>query len=472
MRTTACLKLTVHWTDVMNVRDPKLKVSVHEIDREHAKLSASGAHRWLHCTSSAWAEMGFGDVGSEFSEEGTRAHGMASDCLAGGYDTTEWRARQEEAALLRFYRAELDTLELLKESLGPAWGKMRFAADARYAGNESIGFEEWLDQFEEDYPAEMYEHVIDYIEYVHDRIAEARAINPDAIVLIEQRVDFSQWVPEGFGTADCIIMFDGIIWVIDYKHGKGVFVSVIDNEQTLLYGLGAWAMYHHLFEVKTIKLTIFQPRVNNISEWDVDVGQVIQWADQHVQPIANIVWHSMESGDLSAVEFDPSDVEMCRFCKAKVHCRARADWMLNLMAHYDKDAALMTDAEVAKVLPEAEHAVKWGNDLKSWAAAAAAKGKKVLGWKLVEGRANRKFTDTGAVVSILMMEGYPKEKMFKPPKLIGITDMTSLLKGKKNLEALIGEFIDKPRGKPVLVPESDPRPVFSESTKAADQGFE
>jgi hypothetical protein len=178
----------------------------------------------------------------------------------------------------------------------------------------------------------------------------------------------------------------------------------------------------------------------------------------------------METGDLSNVEFDASDYEACQFCKAKIHCRARRDRMIAMTQYEFRSPALLTDDEVIACLKEAQHLQKWAGDLETWALEEAGKGKKFAGKKLVEGRANRKYVDEGAVRTLLELEGYPPEQYMKQ-KLLGITDMTALLKGKKKFDALLGEHVTKPRGKPVLVDEADPRPELDDKAKAVD-GFE
>lgn len=412
----------------------QLKISVHDIQRAHAKLSASGAHKWLNCTASAWAESGFPDESTDYADEGTRAHDMGKDCLHLGIDVSDW-------CMQKFGREPEDLAEHDPD-----------IADL--------------------YPLDMFECIQGYIEYVRDEIEQAKLRNPDAIVYIEERVDFSVWVPEGFGTADCVIISDGVIRVIDYKHGKGVFVEVEGNEQLMLYGGGAHNMFRHLFSYTEMQLTIYQPRVSNIRTYSTSAAQLENWLEAYVKPTAAKVWYALETGDLTGVEFNPMDEDTCRFCKAKVHCRARAQRMLD-MAQFEKDTALMSDAEVLKVLPEASHLSKWAADLEKWARGQVEKGKKLPGFKLVEGRSTRKYSNEGAVKSVLIMEGY-EEKQFTKTKLLGLTDMTKLLKGAKKLDTLLGSFIVKPKGKPVLVPASDPRPELNnaESTAAEFEAAE
>jgi hypothetical protein len=408
-------------------------VSVHEIQRAHAKLSASGAHRWMYCTASAWAESFYEDKSSSFSEEGTRAHAWAGESLEAGISAWEW------------YEYQLNLL---------------------HAANATV---EEFEKFADDYPDDMQEYVQDYIDFVQGRIEEAKTRNPDAIVYIEQRVDFSPWVPEGFGTGDCVIISDEVLDVTDLKYGKGVFVGVTENEQLMLYALGAWNMFKHLFDLKRVVLNLYQPRIGNIAQWEISVAELLEWAESRVKPTAARVWHALETGDLSEVEFAP-EVERCQFCKAKVHCKARRDRMIAMTKYEFQEPALLTDAQVIECLAEAKHLQKWAADLETWALEQATGGKKFAGKKLVEGRANRKYTDEGAIRTILSLEGFEPAQYLKS-KLLGVTDMTALLKGKKKFDALLGDYVSKPRGTPVLVDEADPRPELDDRAKARE-GFE
>jgi Protein of unknown function (DUF2800) len=407
----------------------------------------------MHCTASAWAESQYPDSTSIFAEEGTRAHAMASDCLEQDIDAAQW-------GLDKFMALE-DLYGELLSAIEPGSPRERELADA---------YEEAREKFEADYPAEMYEYVQGYIDFVHGRIDEAKQRNPDALVFIEQRVDFSPWVPEGFGTGDCVIVSDDVLDVTDLKYGKGVFVTVTENEQLMLYALGAWNMFRLLFSIKTIVLNLYQPRIGNIARYELSVAQLLEWADAHVKPVAAKVWHAMETGELDDVVFDPSDYEMCQFCRAKVHCRARRDRMLAMTIYEFREPELLTDDEVIACLDEATHLQKWAGDLQSWALTEAEHGHKFAGKKLVEGRSNRKFTDPEAVKTVLTLEGYQPMQFLKT-KLLGITDMTALLKGRKKFDTLLGPFVTKPRGKPVLVDEADPRPELDDIAKASE-GFE
>lgn len=378
-------------------------------ERAHAKLSASGSHRWMSCTASAWAESFFEDTTTEFAEEGTRAHRMGGECLERDINAADW------------------------------------ALDERVMADDP-------EEFDELYPDEMQEYVQGYIDFVRDFIAD----HNEDIVIVETRVDFSDWVPEGFGTLDAavVIVTNKHAYVIDLKYGKGVMVSAFENSQGLLYALGLVKRFPWL---ETITMFIYQPRVHNVSRFDVRVSQLLEWAEHTVKPVAAIAYQPLVTGDLGDAEFKPSD-EACQFCKARVHCRARKEMMIAMVSYEFAAPHLMTDEEVAEVLPEAEHLMAWGSDLKKWARESAVKGHRIEGYKLVEGRSNRKCSDEPRVAFTLRLEGYTDEQIYKPKKLRGITELTALAKGAKKLEAMIGRFIEKPRGKPVLVPITDPRP--------------
>lgn len=454
------------------VPEPVKRQSVHEIDREHAKLSASGSHRWLHCTASAWMELHFDDEGSEFADEGTRAHFMASECLSGKIGVTEWGERQKHQALDRLWHEATHNV-LVQSDAGlctqdEMWAVLDELSELRDEDNVP-GYAEWLEQFEADYPAEMFDVVDGYIDFVHAKILEAKVRNPDCIVYVERRVDFSKWVPEGFGTADCIIISDGVITVIDLKYGKGVFVDVTENSQAMLYGAGSYNDFKHLFDMKHLALVIYQPRIGNIAQFDLSVKQLLGWLENHVKPIAKVVWHSMENDTLDGVEFDTSDVEQCRFCKARNHCRARSDEMM-AMAQYEKDVALMKLPEIARLLPKAKHLKLWATNMEEFAQSQAVLGVKVPGFKLVEGRSNRRITHEGRAVNVLRAEGFKKEQLYKKPQVLGITALKELVHGEKKLYDMIGAFIDKPKGRPVLVPIDDPREVI-DKVDAVSQGF-
>ena len=260
-------------------------------------------------------------------------------------------------------------------------------------------------------------------------------------------------MPEGFGTGDCVIIADGTLSVIDYKHGKGILVEAEKNPQMLCYALGALELFDGIYDIDTVSMTIFQPRRENVSTYTISKEELLQWAADVLIPRAKLAYAG--EGDFAAGEH-------CRFCKVKATCRKRAEYNLEL-ARYDFELPpTLEDEEIEVVLAKADALAAWVSDVKDYALQAAVSGKQWTGWKLVEGRSNRKYTDETAVAEAVTKAGYnPYEQ-----KLLGITAMTSVL-GKKQFESILGSLTYKPQGKPTLVPESNKRPVMN----TANQDF-
>ncbi len=267
------------------------------------------------------------------------------------------------------------------------------------------------------------------------------------MVLIEQRVDFSKWVPDGFGTADAIIIADGVLSVIDYKHGQGVLVEADHNPQMMCYALGAYEMFAALYDIESVSMTIFQPRRSNVSTFEMSVADLLAWADTTLKPTADLAFAG--EGAYAAGAW-------CGFCKAKVDCRARAEANLAL-AKYDFNLPpKLSDADIEAILPVLDDLARWAEDIKDYALARAMSGKAWSGFKVVEGRSNRRYTNPDAVAEVIAKAGFdPFEK-----KLLGITAMQKLI-GKTRFEELLTDLIEKPQGKPTLVPDTDKRPALS-----------
>ncbi|WP_405348779.1 DUF2800 domain-containing protein [Ruminobacter amylophilus] len=362
----------------------------------HAILSASASHRWLMCPPSVRLSEQFpDDGGSEFAAEGTEAHELCE------------------------YR--------LKSALGmPAEDPVPH-----------------LQRYNE----EMEDCASGYATHVLSLVEEAKQTCSDPKVLIEQRVDFSQWVPEGFGTADCIIVSDGTLRIVDYKHGLGVLVEAENNPQMKCYALGALEIFDVLYDIDTISMTIYQPRRENISTWVISREELLQWAENTLKPIAAMAF---------AGEGEFCSGEWCGFCKAKHNCRARAEANLMLAKHDFKMPELLEDIEIELILSKVDELASWANDVKEYALKQAIGGKEWHGWKLVEGRSVRKFTDDDKVIKTVSEAGFdPFEK-----KLLGITAMQKLL-GRARFDELLSGLITKSKGKPTLVPDSDKRPEVS-----------
>ena len=360
----------------------------------HALLSASSSRRWLNCPPSARLCENYEDKSSEYAQEGTDAHSLCEHKLKS---------------------------MLGMESANPT---------------EGLSF----------YSEEMEQCACDYAAYVMELVAEAKKICKDPVVLIEQRLDFSRFVQEGFGTGDCVIIADGTLYIVDYKHGKGVEVSAVDNPQMMLYALGALELFDGIYDIDTVQMAIFQPRRDNVSVCVMAKDDLLSWANGELAEKAKLAYDG--EGKFACGDW-------CRFCKAKAACRKRAEYNLE-MAKYDfAMPATLEDAEIVAILARTDELSVWAADVKEFALQQALSGIKYDGYKVVEGRSNRRYTDEAAVADAVKKAGFnPYEE-----KLLGITAMTAAL-GKKRFADIIEKagLTEKPQGKPALVPESDKRP--------------
>ena len=361
----------------------------------HAVLSASASHRWLNCPPSARLCENYDDKSSDYAAEGTDAHAICEYKLK--------NALKIEAT---------DPTENL------TW-----------------------------YNEEMNECAEGYAAYILELVEKAKQVCSDPVVLIEQRVDFSRWVPEGFGTADCIVIADGVMNVVDYKHGKGVEVCAAENPQMMLYALGALEIFDGIYDIDEIYMTIYQPRKSNISVSVIEKDELLKWAQNGLIYKAKLAYEGQ--GDFHCGEW-------CRFCKAKAECRERAAANMELARYEFQEPALLNDDEIAEILGKIDELTAWASDIKEYALNQAINGKEWTGWKLVEGRSNRKYINDNAVAKVVEDAGFdPYEH-----KVLGITAMQKML-GKTKFNELLGDFIEKPQGKPTLVPESDKRPAIN-----------
>lgn len=372
---------------------------------KHALLSASGAHRWLECTPSAQLELQFPQSTSEYAEEGTAAHELCE--LTARY----WLGEISEAE----YENQRDEL-----------------AKGKY------------------YNAEMQECANDYAKFVAEKTAAARETCEDAFTALEVRVDFSKYVKDGFGTGDCIIVSDNVLEIIDFKYGKGVRVEAAGNPQMKLYALGAYLEYNTLFDIDSVRMTIFQPRLSGVQSSDeITVKELLEWAEKYVKPRAKLAYKGEG-------EFAPSE-EVCKFCRAKAQCKARADKNLKLFDEAP-DILLLTPEDAGKILEQAGDIQSWLADLESLVSSTLLAGQPVEGWKMVEGRSNRRFADELKVVEAMKSAGYDESLLYER-KLITLTQMEKDF-GKKAVAETLGELIVKPQGKPTLAPAKDKRPEF------------
>ena len=286
-----------------------------------------------------------------------------------------------------------------------------------------------------------------YAAYVSELLETAKQTCADPVILIEQRVDFSRWVQDGFGTADCIIIADGVLNICDYKNGQGCLVLAERNPQMMLYALGALEIFDGIYDIDTVRMTIYQPRKSNISVYEMDKADLYEWANSELTQKAQLAYEGQ--GSFSCGEW-------CRFCKAKAECRERAEANLALARYEFQTPALLADEEIADILGKVDALTAWASDVKEYALQQAVSGTAFPGWKLVEGRSNRKYTNETVVAAAVEGAGFdPYEK-----KLLGVTAMQKLL-GKSRFEELLAPYIEKPQGRPTLVRSSDKRPEWN-----------
>lgn len=362
---------------------------------KHAFLSPSGSHRWLNCTPSAMLESEFPGSSSSAAEEGTAAHAFCEHKL-------------KKALRRRSKRPVSD--------------------------------------YDSD---EMQEYTDSYVDYVLEQLEVAKQTCKDPMVLIEQKVDFSEYVPDGYGTADCIIVSDDTMQIIDFKYGLGVWVDAEQNTQLMCYSIGALNIFDSLYDIKEVTMHIFQPRRKNVQSWTIPVDELKAWAENELKPKAQMALNGEG-------EYHPG--EWCQFCKAAVRCRARAEEKLRLAQQEFKMPPLLTDAEIEEVLTILPDLTKWADGILAYATDAAVNhGKAWNGFKVVEGRSVRKYKDEELVAQAAKDHGYTD---IYRQSLITMTEMQKLM-GKKQFEQILGDLIVKPQGKPTLVPVTDKRPAMN-----------
>jgi len=376
-------------------------------ERSHALLSASGAHRWINCPPSAVKEDKLPEKDTIYTKEGTIAHQIAELALQ----------RYCEKISTRKYNSELKKIK----------------SDNAYDYNEMIG------------------HAVDYVDYIHEKV-----ISDDATILIEERLDYSAYAPEGFGTGDCVIIQNGILSIIDFKYGKGVAVNAERNPQMMLYALGAIDMYSMFYDFDQVEMNIFQPRINNISTYTMSLEELEAWG-QSIKPIAELALKG--EGD-----FNPGD--HCQFCKLKPTCKYLTEYCMEVIkedfedldGHLDID--YLTQEDYAMILSKTDMVKKWLTTVENYAIEHMLSGDlDVPGYKVVEGRSNRKIADEDKLIEVLTDNGFDEVLLFER-KLLSITNLEKLVK-KKQFDELVGDYIEKPKGKPTIVPLSDKRSVYT-----------
>lgn len=374
----------------------------------HALLSASSSHRWLACPPSVRLEEPFPDTAGEAAAEGTLAHAIVE--------------------------------EKLNRVIA---GKPPGRACEEYRQHPL-------------YKPVMEEHTDAYLEYVLDLYDQAKADCPGALLMSEQRLDYSEWAPGGFGTGDTLIITDGTCHVIDFKYGKGVPVRAEGNPQLRLYGLGMWHAYGQLYNITHVQGHIVQPRLDSISSDTLSTGQLLSWAEAVVKPRAELAWKGLG-------EFSPG--EHCWFCKVRGSCKARAQAQLELARYEFRDAPLLTTKEIGEILGRVDDLVNWAKSVKDYAHNEAVKnGAEFTGWKVVRGRSNRKLIDEDEAMLRLSTAGL---RLTDLVKLKGITELEELV-GKQALAEILDGLIVKPEGKPTLAREDDPRAAIQMRSSAAE----
>lgn len=369
-------------------------------ERKHALLSPSAASRWMECTAAPGLEADLTEKPSPYAQEGTRAHALA-----------EYEAR---------LAVGLETPETPPE------------AD----------------------DAEMQDAAKFYAAYVKEAYLAAKETCADAVIEMETRLDLTNWIPEGFGTADCLIVADGTLHVIDFKYGKGVQVDAAGNKQMQIYALGALHWAGLLYDIDNVEMTIIQPRINANSTASLPADALLLWGAKKLAPAAQKAF----TGE--GARFSPGE-DTCRFCKAAGSCKARADYFVALFDE-NKDATL-SPAEAGDVLSRAAGMKDWLQALEETVKDACLAGANIPGWKIVEGRTRRQYTDEAEIEKRLRAKKYKVSEIYEK-KLLGITKMEKLI-GKKQMEEIIGDLIEKPQGAPTLVPEDDKRPAWDPETE-------
>ena len=366
----------------------------------HAVLSASGSKRWLSCPPSARLEQRFPDKAGEAAREGTHAHALAE-------------------AHLRHWLGELSDANA-KEHLSSLRDNPLYTKD-------------------------MDGYVKEYVDLCIEKINEAHGM-----AFVEERLDFSRWVKHGFGTGDMAIIGNDVLEIVDLKYGKGVPVSAEGNTQMQLYALGAIEQYGCIYDFDHVRMSIYQPRCGGLSTQLMSVGDLLAWGEQ-IQPIAELAYAG--KGEFRAGEH-------CRFCKAAAQCKTLSEYNMEIAKLEFQDVDLLSDDEVSFVLARVDGLVRYAEKIKTWALGEALNGHKWPGFKVVEGRSNRRITDEAKAAKLLHKAGYGDDVIYKPVEMQTITNLEKLIT-KKKFTMLLGGIVEKPPGKPTLVPEDDKRPEYN-----------
>lgn len=377
----------------------------------HALLGPSGASRWMACPPSARLTENLPDTESDFAKEGSLAH-------------------------------EIAELKLKKKIVDPGISTRKFNSEMKKLKENEF------------YQEEMQGYTDDYVEFIQEQMCSCEAA---PFVVVEQRVDFSEYVPEGFGTSDCIILSGNTLHVIDFKYGKGVPVYAEENKQMLLYALGAYLGYNFLYDIKHIKMSIVQPRISNFSSWECDLDYLLTFAKE-ARIKADMAFKG--EGELNSGKH-------CQFCGLNATCRQRAKDNLGLEAYEFKEPPELSNEEVGEVLRRAENLAQWIKKLKDYALSECLAGNEIDGWKAVNGRGTRVFSDIDWAIDVLKENGI-KEELLCERKFLTLAQMEKVI-GKKEFNDLVGHLIVTNEGAPTLVESSDKRKAITNRIKAEDE---
>ena len=378
-------------------------------NRNHALLSASGASRWMNCNPSARLEDMFPDESSEYAEEGTLAHEISELKLTKYLKTMSLRTFNSKMKKLKSHKL---------------------------------------------YKPEMENYTDVYVDNIKELLM---SFDKPGTAEIEKKVDFSEYVPEGFGTCDFVTVDNGTLYIRDLKYGRGVPVSAQDNPQLMLYSLGAYLEFSLFKDIENINMGIIQPRLDIVSIFEISADELMKWAENEVKPNAEKAFKG--EGDFK--------VGQCTFCRAKALCRARAEANMSLETEMKLKGNILSNEEMGEILNRARDIVKWVKDIENYCQQAILRGEYVPGWKVVEGRSVRAFSDTEKAMEVLKEKGVAEELMYER-KVLTLTQLEGVV-GKKDFNEYVGDFIIKPKGKPTLVPESDKRaPYVNDVINASD----
>lgn len=381
-------------------------------ERKHAKLSASGADRWLNCTASVRLEEAFPRASSIYADEGTLAHEFGDYFL---------RWQNGEITQGRYMEA---VAKLRKHEL---------------------------------YNKEMDGEVGKYTTYVLEQFSELRRNDVFASLWVEARLDFSEYVPDGFGTGDAVLAADGILEIVDLKYGRGVEVSPTHNPQLMLYALGAYLENSLSYDIQTVKITVAQVRLNNISSFEFSASYLLEWAENEVRPKAKLAYN----GEGETVAGDH-----CRWCSAKATCRAFAE-LANEAAKFDfADPATLTDEELITLFENAPKLSEWLKAVNAYMHDEALNGKKWAGYKMVEGSSKRRWGNEEEVIDELADLGF-EPKDYLNTKLKGLKEIGDLM-SRDAFDDRLKKHVVKPSGAPCLVSEDDKRPEIGVESAIRD----